>query len=103
MSPRTGRRLFLGGSLAAAGAAVPLLQAHRAKGQAAQYPVRLVIMHTPNGVVPPAWRPTGGETNFTVSRILKPLEPHRSRLLVLGGVNMLFAESGPGSHHARGV
>lgn len=98
------RRQFLRGGLAAT-AAVPLLNADRVWGQTAtaSAPRRLVIFYTPNGTIGPEWRPVGTETNFTFGRILKPLEPHRSKLLVLGGVNMALADSGFGSHHTRGM
>lgn len=94
------RRSFLRGGLAAS-AALPLLNADRAWGQTA--PRRLVIFYTPNGTIGPEWRPKGGETNFTFGRILAPLEPYRSKLLALGGVNMALADSGFGSHHTRGM
>jgi hypothetical protein len=78
---------------------VPLLEA----GARAQSARRLVVFYTPNGTIGPEWRPKGTETAFTFGRILAPLEPHRSKLLVLGGVNMALAESGFGSHHTRGI
>jgi hypothetical protein len=100
---RFDRRQLLRGGLAAT-AAVPLLDADRVWGQStAAAPRRLVIFYTPNGTIGPAWRPTGTETNFTFGRILKPLEAHKSKLLVLGGVNMALADSGFGSHHTRGI
>lgn len=88
--------------LAALGAAglVPLLPS-AARAQAA--PRRLVVFYTPNGTVGPQWRPKGTETAFTLGRILAPLEPHRAKLLVLGGLNMALADSGFGSHHTRGI
>jgi hypothetical protein len=96
------RRRWLQGSLAAA-AAIPLLDATRARGQAATYPRRLLVFYTPNGTIDAEWRPTGGETDFTLGRILQPLAPYRDKLLVLGGVHMPLADSGFGSHHTRGV
>ena len=94
------RQLLRGSALAAA--AIPLLDAERAFGQLAA-PRRLVIFYTPNGTIGPQWRPTGGETDFILGRILKPLEPYRSKLLLLGGVHMALADSGFGSHHTRGI
>jgi hypothetical protein len=100
-----GRRAWLQASLAAAGgAAFPLLGGLRGRARADMaYPTRLIVIHTPNGVVVPGFRPSGGETDFVLGEVLSPLERHRSKLLVLGGINMPFAESGPGSHHARGL
>jgi hypothetical protein len=96
------RRQLLRGSLLAA-AALPLFEATRARGQAGQYPKRLLIFYTPNGTIDAEWRPQGSETGFQLGRILAPLEPYRDKLLVLGGVHMALADSGFGSHHTRGV
>ncbi|MEQ1877470.1 MAG: DUF1552 domain-containing protein [Bdellovibrionia bacterium] len=54
---------------------------------------RLLVFHTSNGSVLSNWMSTGTETNFTLSRILKPLEPHKADLLVLKGL-----KPGPGDH-----
>jgi Protein of unknown function (DUF1552) len=95
---KTSRRTALQ-ALGAAGL-VPLLEAG-ARGQPA--PRRFVVFYTPNGTIGPHWRPKGSETAFTLGRILMPLEPHRGKLLVLGGVNMALADAGYGSHHTRGI
>jgi hypothetical protein len=101
--PRFNRRQLLRSGLAAT-ATIPLLNADRVWGQAGTAPPRrLVIFYTPNGTIGPEWRPKGGETSFTFGRILTPLEKFRSKLLVLGGVNMALADSGFGSHHTRGM
>ena len=34
---------------------------------------RLIVFFTPNGTIPDAWRPTGGERDFTLSTILSPM------------------------------
>jgi hypothetical protein len=62
-----------------------------------------LVFYTPNGTIGPEWRPRGGETSFSLGRILTPLEAYRSKLLVLGGVHMALADSGFGSHHTRGI
>ena len=85
---------------------LPLLGDRPAHGQgpaSGGAPRRLVVFYTPNGTIGPEWRPRGGETDFSFGRILGPLAPHRSRLLVLGGVDMALADSGFGSHHTRGI
>jgi hypothetical protein len=82
---------------------VPLLEARRASGQSAEAPRRLLVFYTPNGTIGPQWRPRGGETDFTLGRILTPLSPWRSKLLILGGVDMALADAGFGSHHTRGM
>jgi Protein of unknown function (DUF1552) len=96
------RRQFLRSGLAAT-AVIPLLEAEGAFGQSTEPPRRLLIFYTPNGTIGPQWRPVGTETSFTFGRILKPLEPFRSKLIPLGGVQMPLADSGFGSHHTRGV
>jgi hypothetical protein len=96
------RRTLLQGSILAS-ALVPLLEGREAWGQTAPAPRRLVIFYTPNGTIGSEWRPQGTETNFTFGRILKPLEPFKSKLIPLGGIHMPLADSGFGSHHTRGV
>lgn len=51
------------------------------------FPKRFVVVFTPNGTIPDAWTPNGGETDFTFSRILKPLEHLRNKLLIIDGVD----------------
>ncbi len=54
---------------------------------------RLLVFHTSNGSVLSNWSSTGSEANFTLSRILKPLEAHKSDLIVLKGL-----KPGAGDH-----
>ena len=49
---------------------------------------RFLTVFQPGGSVIERWRPTGTETNFTLSPILAPLEPVKSRIVVLDGVDM---------------
>lgn len=100
--PNLSRRQLLRGSLTAA-AAIPLLEATRTQAQASEYPRRIVFFYTPNGTIRSEWRPRGGERDFTLGRILAPLEPFRDKLLILGGLNMPLAAVGPGSEHTRGI
>ena len=48
-----------------------------------------------------AWKPSGTETDFTLSRLLAPLERHKSKICVLSGVNM--QDVGVGAPHTKGV
>ena len=73
--------------------ALPWLEAmtHRRPARAAaptDAPKRFLAVYTPGGTVPEKWTPTGSETDFTLSPILAPLEPVKSRLLVLGGLHL---------------
>ena len=49
---------------------------------------RLLLFFTPHGTVWDQWRPGGGEADFTFSPILKPLEKHRSRLVIVDGIEI---------------
>ena len=62
---------------------------------------RLIVFFTPNGTIPDAWRPTGGERDFTLSTILSPLERHREEILVLGGIDMRSALEFPGGSNGH--
>ena len=103
--PGVSRRAMLRSSLQALGAVglCPLLESSPARAQQGEPVRRLVVFYTPNGTIGSQWRPRGGETDFTVGRILSPLMPYRSKLLILGGVDMALADAGFGSHHTRGI
>ncbi len=54
---------------------------------AARPPVRLGAVYVPNGVIPGKWFPATEGSAFEFSATLKPLEPFRDRLLVIGGLD----------------
>jgi hypothetical protein len=62
---------------------------------------RLVIMFSPNGVVPTAFWPDEEGTKFTLKESLKPLEPLQDRTLILHGV--CDRVRGDGDAHMRGI
>jgi hypothetical protein len=62
---------------------------------------RLVVMFSPNGVIPSAFWPDEEGENFTLKESLKPLEPFKSRTLVLHGV--CDKVRGDGDNHMRGM
>ncbi len=103
-NPDLTRRNFL---RAAGGAAValPLLSSLRAGAAVETFPKRLVLMYTPNGVIPDAWWPRNAtsETAFDLNTIHAPLAAFRDRLLFLGGVDLTITNSGPGGLHQRGI
>lgn len=82
---------------------LPLFESLTAKAQSAP-PNRFVAIYHPNGVYPQKWYPT---TNPDGSLTLGPshaaLEPYKSSLLYLGGIDMPAAASGPGEQHQRGL
>jgi hypothetical protein len=99
------RRGFVKG-LAAAGAgaaAMPLLTSGGATRAANGFPNRFMVFFSPNGTIPNEWRPDGGETDFTMRRILAPLEAHREHLLILDGLDMRSTSAGPGDGHQKGM
>lgn len=62
---------------------------------------RLVVMFSPNGVVPKTfWPDEEGET-FTLKSSLAPLEPYKNQLMVLRGV--CDKVKGDGDNHMRGI
>jgi len=62
---------------------------------------RLVIVFSPNGVIPPQFWPDEEGSEFTLKRIMAPLEPFKNRLLTLHGVSDKIR--GDGDNHMRGI
>jgi hypothetical protein len=75
----------------------------KASAQAAKVPKRFVVFFTPNGSIHENWVPTGTTTSFTLSTILKPLEPFQNQLLILDGLRNEAALNGPGDGHQTGM
>lgn len=106
------RRSFLRGAGGAA-MSLPLLQAMgcsrssssitREQQNAEGIPKRIIIMFSANGTIRENWSPTGGVTDFALSPILAPLEPHKGDIVVLDGVDMTSAYNGPGDGHQKGM
>jgi hypothetical protein len=67
-------------------------------------PLRAAFLFFPNGAIPTAWWPKGDGKDFELSPTLKPLEPLREHLQVLGGLDQKAAYGGPdgAGDHARG-
>jgi hypothetical protein len=61
---------------------------------------RLVLLFSPNGTIYDAWKPTGGTTDFKLSPILSPLEPLRTKIIVVDG---LQKKDQGGDHHQTGM
>ncbi|MBX9585234.1 MAG: DUF1552 domain-containing protein [Gemmataceae bacterium] len=62
---------------------------------------RLVVMFSPNGVIPGAFWPTGEGADFALPTILQPLEPFKKQTLSLHGVCDRIRGDGDG--HMRGI
>jgi hypothetical protein len=66
-------------------------------------PLRSLFLYFPNGSIPGAWWPAGGETDFRLNRTLQPLEPLREHIQIFGGLEHRNAMPGMdgGGDHAR--
>jgi len=87
MTKRTAlpRRTFLRGLGTAM--ALPMLEAmtpdaRAAKGGGQASPVRMAFIFVPNGAIVPSWKPEGEGADWELSRTLKPLAAHKSKLSV---------------------
>ncbi|MBV8819211.1 MAG: DUF1552 domain-containing protein [Acidobacteriaceae bacterium] len=107
----TGKHLPRRTFLRAAGAAialpmldcmVPALASADTKA-ALKPPVRMAFTYVPNGVTLKEWKPATSGVDFEFTRILKPLEPYRSDVMVISGLSHRNAESlgDGGGDHAR--
>jgi hypothetical protein len=87
---RLSRRAMLrgAGSVAIALPWLEIMEPARPARAAAAAAERFVMIYTPGGTVLEHWRPTGTETDFTLSPILSPLEAVKQHLLVLDGIDM---------------
>lgn len=67
-------------------------------------PLRTAFIFFPNGAIPSAWWPQLETANFGLSSTLKPLEPARQLIQVMGGLDHVCANPGldGGGDHARG-
>src|SRR6188768_909647 len=83
-------------------AQTPLSQTAAAPGSVKRF---LGIWH-PHGAAPGYWSPLQEGRDFDFSFITKPLEPFRSKVTLISGLNMnesFATEEEPGGDHARGA
>ncbi len=103
MTLEINRRTFLRGvGLGSAALTLPLLGADPIRA-AGEFPKRFVVFFSPNGTVRENWSPDGTETDFTLSRILDPLTPHKSDVVVLEGLDITIISGAPGDGHQQGM
>lgn len=98
-SYRFARRSFLAGLGGAFGLEI-MLRNLEAAAQGAKSPARMMFMHFPIGTMKNAYLPTGGQTDFTFSPMLKPFEALRSDTIVLYGFADNLSCPGGGGHEA---
>jgi hypothetical protein len=96
------RRQFLR-ELGVSAASLPFLYGLPSLGLAnhARPKQRLIIMFSPNGIVPKSFWPDQPGTDFALKESLHPLEPLKHRTLILHGVHDLV--QGDGDNHMRGI
>ena len=102
---RINRRTVLRG---AGGVAIglPFLSAMLAPGRSHAQdstPTRLVVFYNPGGTLLDQWRPSGSETDFTLTSMMSPLAPFQDRLVFVDGVDMSITQLGYGHPHSRGM
>jgi hypothetical protein len=97
---RISRRTLLRGAGCAIG--LPLLDAmHPALSAAPAAPRRLAVVYVPNGIIMNDWSVNSVGRDFELSRILKPLAPHRNDITIVSGL-MNHAPAGvKGGGHAK--
>jgi hypothetical protein len=104
---RLSRRTVLRGL--GATVALPLLDAMTpalAQPAAKQAPLRLSFLYVPNGIVMKDWTPAATGAEFELPRILKPLAPLRSDVMILSGLDSHPGNElgdGPGDHARAGA
>ncbi len=96
---RPSRRALLGGLAAVSGGALLPRKSALAQSAGAK---RFLVVHVPEGMWSDAVRPAVGQS--TLGPIFSPLDPFRSKLTVLDGLNLRSRDQGPGGDgHHRGV
>lgn len=91
------RRTFLRGGVGAA-LALPLLDAMvpaltAQSRTAAASPLRFGVAYMPCGVFPDVWHPDTVGADFAFKPVMQPLEPFRSRLVTISGMQAPWGES----------
>ncbi len=96
------RREFLQ-TLGVSAAAFPFLTNLSSLGWAASTAPkqRLIVMFSPNGIVPKNFWPDEEGAEFTLKEILQPLTPYKDKMLVMHGV--CDKVRGDGDNHMRGI
>ncbi len=79
------------------------MQPHKASA-AAVGPLRFMCVYSPNGYLMPRWTPVDTGPNWTVSPLLKPLEPYKADMTVISGLGNYTASIATmfGGSHTRG-
>ncbi len=99
-NPAFSRRAFLGAT--GVGAAVlPFVPLLESEAGVTGFPTRLILLFSANGTIHENWRPSGGQTDFTLGPILAPLAPHQDKLVIVDGMEVV--REGLGDGHQMGM
>src|SRR5688572_21047295 len=71
----------------------------QARSQAQSPPLRFGIFFSSCGVIESNWLPTGGDTDFALGPSLAALEPHKSDIVVLHGLDAATSYMQSGNEH----
>lgn len=100
----TNRRRFLRGlGVAVALPAFESFASATGAAKSATPPRRIAFCSIPNGVQQDNWWPTGEGSEFVLNNTMKPLEPFKDSIQIIGGLDHENAKPGPdgGGDHAR--
>ncbi|TWT32008.1 DUF1552 domain-containing protein [Blastopirellula retiformator] len=100
---RLTRREFVR-NMGVSSAALPLLMNLPSLGMAAASDLRkqrMIVMFSPNGIIPDAYWPDQKGADFQLKEIMKPLEPYKNQTMVIKGVSDRVR--GDGDSHMRGM
>jgi hypothetical protein len=102
MSPSRRQLLKALGISAAAAPMIPALNGWAAGATAA--PKKLLLVFTPDGIVPEQWWPTGTETawNFPAGGICEPLNKYKEKMIFFKDIARATGGSGGAHEHAMG-
>lgn len=97
-SPKDGisRRAFVKYSGAAATALSPFVPMLNLEAQETAAPKRIIFFNTFNGTIADEYFPNATGRDFSLKRVLEPLQDFRDRMTILGNVNM---DPAPGGAH----
>jgi hypothetical protein len=102
---RINRRHFLRGA-GSLGLALPLLDVMDGPRHAAAQTAGLkhfIVMYEQSGYIYPAWKPGGSGASFTLSSTLAPLEPHKSKLCIIDGLQNKAGQNAGQDDHQKGM
>ncbi|HXU63763.1 MAG TPA: hypothetical protein VN962_18825, partial [Polyangia bacterium] len=93
------RRAFLRGCGGSAALMLPLLRSMEARAAGASAPKRLLILHHCQGSPLDQWRPAAASTTqqFTLPSNSAPFAPLQSKMVLVDGLNLVTATTGPNS------